>query len=159
MRLGVRVGRRGKVLSFLLLQLSGELENLLVLLALGLVVNRKLPFGILDVIFRETALVLGSLDVRPDALNFELFLVDDGLGVHDVTVDRCAVLAKVRILALKTLQLSLEILLLGGLLFNLLLVVLAQVADAILEGSFAGLDISDTHFEGFKHGVKVGAIL
>lgn len=56
--LGVRVRHRGEVLSFLLLQLGSELEDLLVLLALGLVVDGKLPFCVFDVVFREATLVL-----------------------------------------------------------------------------------------------------
>lgn len=86
-------------------------------------------------------------------------MVDDGFRIHDVTAHRVAVLAQVSILALQILQLPLKTLLLTCLLLDLLLVVLTQVADAVLKGCLAGLHICNPHFEGFKHGVKVGAIL
>ena len=104
----IRAGSAREVLLLLLLEHGSQLEDLLMLLILGLVVISQLPLGVFDVILDEAAFIVRSLDVSADSLHLRVFLIGNGLGVHDVTVNSVAVLAKISVVALEGLKLFLK---------------------------------------------------
>lgn len=73
-----------------------------------------------------------------DPLDLNVPLVERGFGILDVAVDSVAFLAQVSIGSLEIFKITLEYFLVSCLLLNLLVIVLAQVPDAVFEHSLAG---------------------
>lgn len=113
------------------------------LLVLRLVVDGQLTPLLVNSLTEETAFIMRSLDVVLQSLDLDVFLIEHGLGIHDVSIDRVALSGKVRIGSLHVLELALEDLRVSSLLLDLLFVVLAQVAHAVLKHSLVLLHLLD----------------
>ena len=121
------------------------------LLILGLVVVGKLSFLLFNVVPEESALVLRARDFLSDPLHLDVFLVEIGFGIHDVAVDGVALLTQVDVSSLHIFKLGLKDLLISRLLLDLFFIVLAQVANAVLEHGLSGCDLLNSHLELLIH--------
>jgi len=104
----VRLRREGEVLGLLVLQLSGQLVDFLVLLLLCGVVILKVSAGLLDAIVEVSSLVATSAEVSLAPLDFDFALVEHCFRVHDIAVDGVALLAEVCVDLLEILKVVLE---------------------------------------------------
>lgn len=158
---GLRIGVRGRheVVLLLLLALSSELEDLLMLLLFCLVVHRQLAFGVFDILLDEAALVLRSLDLIADSLNIHFSLVKRSFGIHDITVNCGAFLSEVRILTFQIFEFTLKNFGVACLLIYLLFIVWSQVANAVFHLVLSLSHFIDSEFQCLVHAVEVGAVL
>jgi hypothetical protein len=83
------------------------LEELLLLVLLCLVVLMELSLDILNALSQESSLIVRSLSVGLDASNLELSLIQNRLGINDITLDCVALGSHIGILSLQLLQFTL----------------------------------------------------
>ena len=126
---------------------------------LRLVVLRQIPLLIIDGIADEAALVLRPCDIVANTLHFDVFLVECGLGLHDFAVDLATLMSQFSVLALGLLKLVLEHFRITCLLFDLRLIVLSQVANAVFKGDTSLSNLLDSKFKLLVKRVKVRACL
>mmetsp|Transcript_7193 Transcript_7193/g.10037 ORF Transcript_7193/g.10037 Transcript_7193/m.10037 type:complete len:246 (-) Transcript_7193:1035-1772(-) len=143
------IRRRGRdeIALLLVLELRCQLEDLLILVILRLVALRQQALLIINSVAHEAALILRARNVVANALNLDLLLVERGLGVHDVAGYLTTLVRQVRIGTFHVLELLLKELGVVRLLLNLLLVILAHVADAVVKRTLALGDLMDAELE------------
>ena len=82
-------------------------------------------------------------------------MIKRGLSIHDITVDLVSLVGQLSVLTLHLFELALEHLRVARLLLNLRLVVLTQVANAVLKGDTSLRDLLDPQLELLVEGLEI----
>ena len=143
----------------MLLDLPCQLDNLLRLLVLDLKVLLQLVLDIVDLTSYKSTLFLRALNIERGPLYFRVLLVEHTDSFGDVASDLGLLLGQACVLILHSLELGLEHLLFSHLLFELVLVVRAQIVDALLQVAPSDVNLVDLCPECLIHGIEVCTIL
>ena len=125
----------------LLLDLPCQLDNLLRLLLLDLKVLIQLVLEIVDLASYESTVVLRALNTDHGPLYFGVLLMEHTNGFRDVASDLSLLMGQASVLILHGLEFGLKHLLLSHLLFELVFIVRAQIADALLQVAPADVNL------------------